>query len=36
MQNKEEEQQLATLERAQNVIHLAMERLEEEFRHLLA
>ncbi len=36
VQNKEEEQQLATLERAQNVIQLAMERLEEEFRHLLA
>ncbi len=35
MQSKEEEQQLATLERAQNVIPLAMERLEEEFRHLL-
>jgi exocyst complex protein 7 len=36
VQNKEEEQQPATLERAQNVIQLAMERLEEEFRHLLA
>jgi hypothetical protein len=36
MQNKEEEQQPATLERAQNVIQLAMERLEEEFCHLLA
>ncbi len=35
VQNKEEEQQLATLERAQNVIQLAMERLEEEFCHLL-
>jgi hypothetical protein len=35
-QNKEEEQQPATLERAQNVIQLAMERLEEEFCHLLA
>jgi exocyst complex protein 7 len=32
----EEEQQPATLERAQNVIQLAMERLEEEFYHLLA
>jgi hypothetical protein len=36
VQNKEEEQQPATLERAQNVIQLAMERLEEEFCHLLA
>jgi exocyst complex protein 7 len=36
VQNKEEEQQPATLERAHNVIQLAMERLEEEFRHLLA
>ncbi len=36
VRNKEEEQQLATLERAQNVIQLAMERLEEEFCHLLA
>jgi exocyst complex protein 7 len=36
MQNKEEEQQPATLERAQNVIQLAMERLKEEFCHLLA
>jgi len=36
VQNKEEEQQPATLERAQNVIQLAMERLEEEFYHLLA
>jgi len=35
VQNKEEEQQPATLERAQNVIQLAMERLEEEFCHLL-
>jgi len=35
VQNKEE-QQLATLERAQIVIQLAMERLEEEFCHLLA
>jgi hypothetical protein len=35
VQNKEEEQQPATLERAQNVIQLAMERLEEEFHHLL-
>jgi hypothetical protein len=35
VQNKEEEQQLATLERAQNVIQLAMERLEEEFCHFL-
>jgi exocyst complex protein 7 len=35
VQNKEE-QQPATLERAHNVIQLAMERLEEEFRHLLA
>jgi hypothetical protein len=35
VQNKEE-QQPATLERAQNVIQLAMERLEEEFCHLLA
>jgi hypothetical protein len=34
-QNKEEEQQPATLERAQNVIQLAMERLEEEFCHFL-
>jgi hypothetical protein len=33
---KEEEQQPATLVRAQNVIQLAMERLEEEFCHLLA
>jgi hypothetical protein len=33
VQNKEEEQQPATLERAQNVIQLAMERLEEEFCH---
>jgi hypothetical protein len=36
VQNKEEEQQPATLEGAQNVIQLAMERLEEEFCHLLA
>jgi len=36
VQNKEEEQQPATLERAQNVIQLAMERLEEEFCHWLA
>ncbi len=36
MQNKEEEQEPATLERAQNVIQLAIERLEEEFCHLLA
>jgi hypothetical protein len=36
VQNKEEEQQPATLERTQNVIQLAMERLEEEFCHLLA
>ncbi|CAK9219672.1 unnamed protein product [Sphagnum troendelagicum] len=36
VQNKEEEeQQPATLERAQNVIQLAMERLEEDFCHLL-
>jgi hypothetical protein len=35
VQNKEEEQQPATLERAQNVIQLAMERLEEEFYHFL-
>jgi hypothetical protein len=35
VQNKEE-QQPVTLERAQNVIQLAMERLEEEFCHLLA
>ncbi len=35
MQNKEE-QQPATLERAQNMIQLVMERLEEEFHHLLA
>jgi exocyst complex protein 7 len=35
MQTKEEEQQPATLERAQNMIQLAMERLEEEFCHLL-
>ncbi len=33
---KEEEQQPATLVRAQNVIQLAMGRLEEEFCHLLA
>jgi exocyst complex protein 7 len=33
VQNKE--QQPATLERAQNVIQLAMERLEEEFCHFL-
>jgi len=33
---QEEEQQPATLEKAQNVIQLAMERLEEEFCHLLA
>jgi exocyst complex protein 7 len=36
VQNKEEEEEPATLERAQNVIQLAMERLEEEFCHLLA
>jgi hypothetical protein len=35
VQNKEEEQQPATLERAQNMIQLAMERLEEEFCHFL-
>jgi len=35
VQNKEEEQQPATLERAQNVIQLVMERLEEEFCHFL-
>ncbi|CAM6078243.1 unnamed protein product [Sphagnum tenellum] len=35
VQNKEEEQQPATLERAQNVIQLSMERLEEEFCHFL-
>ncbi len=36
MQNKEEEQQPATLKRAQNMIQSAMERLEEDFCHLLA
>jgi hypothetical protein len=36
MQNKEEEQQPTTLERAQNVIQLVMEKLEEEFCHSLA
>jgi hypothetical protein len=35
VQNKEEEQQPATLERAQNVIQLVMERLEEDLCHLL-
>jgi len=36
VQNKEEEQQPATLEKAHNVIQLVMERLEEEFCHLFA
>ncbi len=35
VQNKEEEQHPATLERAQNMIQLVMERLEEKFYHFL-